>query len=302
MHIPFPWIYACLFGALISPTDPIAVLNTFKRIKAPKSLTACVAGESLFNDGIGIVIFLTLYDLASPLTSTHQLSLTSISSIFLQEAIGGLAYGYLIARVCFWLVRPIHDVNMIVLLTLAITTGGYTLANSIGFSGPLAMVVCGIVFGNKLRTKKSLYPIVAMFWELIDEILNIILFLLLGFDILSIHFNASWITASLLAIPLVLLVRLITVAVPLKLFQAKSRAKQQPWMITILTWGGLRGGLAVALALSTPTSPYRDLILSLTYAVVIFSVIIQGLTISPLAKAASKAEAEAAQNAQTTPT
>jgi len=302
LHIPFPYIYACLFGALISPTDPIAVLNTFKRIKAPKSLTACVAGESLFNDGVGIVIFLTLYDIASPLTATQELSLVKISVIFLQEAMGGLAFGYLISRACIWLIRPIKDINMIILITLAITTGGYTFANTIGFSGPLAMVVCGIMIGSSLRSKEKLHPTVALFWELIDEILNVILFLLLGFDILSIHFNTTWILASLLIIPLVLLVRLFTVSVPLKLFQSKKRGKKQPWMIAILTWGGLRGGLAVALALSTPPSPYRDLILSLTYAVVIFSVIIQGITISPLAKAASKAEAEAVNEAHASKT
>ncbi len=288
-HIPFPWLYACLFGALISPTDPIAVLSTFRRIKAPKSLTACVAGESLFNDGVGIVIFLTLYELLN-----HQgtLSTQHVLILFIRQALGGLAYGYIIGKLSCWLIRPLKDVSMIILITLAITTGAYTLADTLGISGPLAMVVASILVGSQLRQKKAVYSFVASFWLVVDELLNIILFVLLGFELLAVNFHGNQLLINICVIAMTLIIRLITVATPLTLLQSRKKRQEQPWMITILTWGGLRGSLAVALALSLPDSVYRQIILSMTYGVVVFSVVIQGLSIAPLARLASKAHAK----------
>lgn len=281
IHLSF--LYCLLFGALISPTDPIAVLATFKEIGAPKRITTCVAGESLFNDGVGIVLFTTVFALAfngAPITFSH------VAFLFLKQAIGGSAYGLLLARFTFQLMKKIHDQKLMMLLTLASVSGGYSFALWLNISGPLAMVVAGIYLGNKMRQKplEKYYPTIEMFWELIDELLNAMLFLLIGFELLSIHAMGKELLAALLAIPFVLLVRLITVAIPMRFLQFKR--EQGPYTITVLTWGGLRGGLAVALVLSLPESHVRQFILAITYAVVAFAVIIQGLSIKPLARLA----------------
>jgi len=274
-------IYCFLFGALISPTDPIAVLATFKKIGAPKELDVIVAGESLFNDGVGIVIFLTLYKLAfSGITITWQ----NVSLLFLHQAIGGLIYGIGLGYIAHWLIKPVHDHKLTIFITLLITTGGYSLAQALNISGPLAMVVAGIMIGNRSMHTMSehMRHTLSNFWELIDDILNAILFLLIGFEILSLSFDHESILAALLAIPLVLLVRLITVATPMSLFKLK---RSYPKLATsILVWGGLRGGLAVALALALPPNPERRIILSMTYAVVAFAIIVQGLSVKQLVK------------------
>lgn len=289
LGIRMPYVYCLLFGALISPTDPIAVLATFKQIGAPKNLEVCVAGESLFNDGVGIVIFLTLYQL------TFQgvpITFQKVSLLFLEQAIGGIAYGALLGIIAHGLIKDIKDPKTIILITLAIVTGGYTFALSIDISGPLAMVVAGLFIGNKVRqssTETKSNEILKTFWEVIDELLNAVLFLLIGFELLNVNVadaRSHW-YAVLIVIPLVLLVRLITVAVPMKFLQ--TRKTHEPYTISVLTWGGLRGGLAVALALTLPPSPYREMILEMTYAVVVFAVIVQGLTIKPLAKLAHAA-------------
>jgi len=275
-HVAMPFLYCLLFGALISPTDPIAVLASFKKIGAPKKLHVIVAGESLFNDGISIVIFITLYHLTllnEPVTLQH------ISYLFFNQAIGGLLFGLLLGVTSNFLIRN-TTVQIAALITIAIATSGYTLANTLGLSGPLAMVIAGIFIGNKNRKNSrdnKTNQTLTLIWELIDDILNAILFLLLGFELIIIHSNYSNILAGLTCIPLALAIRYITVAIPTYfLFTKKTRPKK---LNATLTWGGLRGGLAVALALALPNSPFRNSILTMTFCIVAFAVIVQGMTI-----------------------
>jgi CPA1 family monovalent cation:H+ antiporter len=275
--VDLPWLYACLFGALISPTDPIAVLATFKKLGAPRFLKATVAGESLFNDGVGIVIFTTLFAL---LSSGSTPTAGSVIGLFLQQAVGGIIYGLVLGFVALWLCRQTNDDKLILLTTLAVVTGGYTLALSMDISGPLAMVVAGIWIGHGLR-KTQHFHFMETIWEAIDEVLNAILFLLLGFELLDFSIPTHVLHVSFLAIPLVLIIRWLTIIPPLKLL---SQARNKPGFINLLTWGGLRGGLAIALALSLPKSHTRDIILTLTYFIVAFSVIIQGVTMRPVVR------------------
>jgi monovalent cation:H+ antiporter, CPA1 family len=279
-HLGF--IYCLLFGALISPTDPIAVLSTFKQLGAPKELDVTVAGESLFNDGVGIVMFLTIYQIAF---ANQPLTFETVSLLFLRQAIGGLIYGALLGLLASWLTKYADDHKIEILLTIAVVTGGYALGQALEISGPLAMVVAGIIMGNYARhhcmTTES-QKVLDEFWELIDELLNAVLFLLIGFELLVVHINYYTLLAALAMIPLVLLVRYVTVALPMGIF--KLFRQYHPYTITILVWGGLRGGLAVALALALPNGSYRDVILAMTYAVVAFAVIIQGLSVAPLVR------------------
>ncbi len=286
LNIHFGVVYCLLFGALISPTDPIAVLATVKEVKAPKELATILAGESLFNDGVGIVLFLTIYQVAF---MNGGFSWSHVAVLFCQQAFGGIILGVLFGLFAYWLIRPIDDLVLELLVTLMITTGGYALAQSIGVSGPLAMVVAGIFIGNQGRrfmmsekTRNSLFT----FWELIDEILNVILFLLIGLELLVLNISVNEVYLGFAAIPLVLLVRFITVAVPISWF--KRTRIYVPNIISILTWGGLRGGLAVAMALSIPAGGPRNIILAMTYAIVCFSIIVQGTTAKPLVRLSRK--------------
>lgn len=278
LHLDF--IYCLLFGALISPTDPIAVLATFKQLKAPKILGTTVAGESLFNDGVGIVMFVSLYQIAF---AQEALTPSSVLLLFLQQTVGGIGYGVVLGFITSWLIKYADDHKIEILLTIGVATGGYALAQRLAMSGPLAMVVTGIIIGSYGRNQAMSAEAKAVldeFWELIDEILNSILFLMIGFELLVIAKGEYYFIAALVAIPLVLIVRYITIIIPMAFF--KLRRKYCPYMITILVWGGLRGGLAVALALSLPPGNYRQLILAMTYAVVAFAVIVQGITTKPL--------------------
>jgi CPA1 family monovalent cation:H+ antiporter len=276
-------LYCLLFGALISPTDPIAVLSIFKALKAPRDMTIFLEGESLFNDGVGIVIFLTIYTLAY---QGGDFSISTITLLFLRQAIGGILYGALLGLIGYWLIEPVDDHRMQILVTLALVTGGYALAMYLDISGPLAMVVAGIFIGNQSRefymsphTRENLDN----FWEVMDEILNAVLFLLIGFELLQLNINLKELIAMGLAIVLVLLVRFICVAVPIHFFRFKRQ--YFPGMVRILTWGGLRGGLAVALALALPAvDTQRGVVLAMTYGVVVFAILIQGMTIKPMIK------------------
>ena len=276
------YIYCLLFAALISPTDPIAVLAILKRAGLSKSLELKIAGESLFNDGVAVVVFLTILEVAQ--TGIDKLSVTDVSLLFIREAGGGLLFGLLLGYVGYWTIKSVDDYEVEILITIATVMGGYLVANMLHTSGPLAMVVAGIIIGNKSRepgvsagyTKDN----IGKFWELIDEMLNSILFMLIGFEMLVIKFDFAIMLIGLITIFIVLFARWVSVALPVTILRLKIKFEKNA--IAILTWGGIRGGLSVALALSLPAAMHRDQFVSITYVVVIFSIIVQGLTIGKL--------------------
>jgi CPA1 family monovalent cation:H+ antiporter len=277
LSIPLNYIHCLLFGALISPTDPIAVLALFKTLGVSKQLNVMVSGESLFNDGVGIVLFITFYELAfSSLTPNAH----SVLSLFLKEVFGGIILGIILGVVGAYFIKSLENIKVEMLITLAIVMGGYSIANAIHASGPLAMVAAGISIGNdKSKKQASLYH----FWEMIDEILNSILFFLVGIELVVLSHRSWSMTLSLISILIVLLSRFITVSIPMTIFKRRRRYPKK--IIRILVWGGLRGGLAIALALSLPQSDAKGFILTMTYSVVIFSLVVQGLSIKPLIRA-----------------
>ena len=278
LNIPF--IYCLLFGALISPTDPIAVLGILKQCKAPKSLEAKIAGESLFNDGVAVVMFLVVVRIA---TGGSGMSTSDVLLIFSQEAVGGILFGLGAGGITYWMLKSVDNYQVEVLLTLALVTGGYTLADALHLSAPIAIVVAGLLVGNHgrvLAMSEKTREHLDTFWELVDEILNAVLFVLIGLEVLVLVFIQAYLLAGLLAIPIVLLARFITVGIPITLL--RRFRSFSPKAIQVLTWGGLRGGVSVALALSLPAGEMRDTLVAVTYAVVIFSILVQGLTIGPL--------------------
>lgn len=279
--ISVPFIYCLLFGALISPTDPIAVLATLKSAGVAKSLETKITGESLFNDGVGVVIFLVLLGM---LTAPEEASVSHAIILFAEEAIGGVILGLALGYIGFRMLRSIDNHQVEILITLAMVMGGYALATAIHTSGPIAMVVAGLFIGNrgrKFAMSDSTRRHLDTFWELLDEILNAALFVLIGLEVLALEFTETFIAAGLVAIPLVLLVRGISVGLPITLL--RFRREFSPKVVRILVWGGIRGGISVALALSLPPSSYRDLIIGTTYVIVVFSIIVQGLTIARVA-------------------
>jgi CPA1 family monovalent cation:H+ antiporter len=274
-----PYIYCLLFGALISPTDPIAVMATVKRLGVDKELETTIAGESLFNDGVGVVVFTVLLML---LQTPGDIEVSHIAIVFLEEAVGGIIFGLILGGIGYYLINTIDNYKVEVLITLALVMGGYALAMYLHTSGPIAIVVAGLLTGNVLRehamsdqTRQS----VDDFWELLDEILNVILFALIGLEMLIIPFESQWFWAGLLLIPLVILIRVVSVGLPVRIIDLKT--KMAPHLVKILVWGGLRGGISVALALSLPEGEFRDLVLFLTYIIVVFSIAVQGMTIGP---------------------
>lgn len=280
LGLELPFIYCLLFGALISPTDPIAVLGILKSAGAPKSLETKITGESLFNDGIGVVVFIVLLELVA---SGAEPSAGHIALLFAEEALGGILFGLILGGIAYWMLARVDNYSVEILITLAVVMGGYSLAVVIHTSGPIAMVVAGLVIGNhgrRLAMSERTREHLDLFWELMDEILNTVLFVLIGFELLILELTGDALAAGLLAIPVVLLARFLCVGAPVKLLE--FRRSFTPGAIRILTWGGLRGGISVALALSIPAGPERDLILTVTYTVVVFSILVQGLTIGPL--------------------
>lgn len=277
------FIYCLLFGALISPTDPIAVLGILKQSRIPSSLEMKISGESLFNDGVAVVVFMTIFEIIN--VGTENISFLEISWLFLKEAGGGILFGAMLGYLGFWTLRSIDNYIIEVLITLAIVMGGYLLADRLHISGPLAMVVAGIITGNKSRDQVMsdvTRDYIDKFWEMIDEVLNAILFLLMGFEMLIVRFSFNLFLLGCVSIVLVLLSRYISVAIPIALL--KHRTIFEKNVIPILTWGGLRGGISVALALSLPEEMFGDVFVSITYIIVIFSIIVQGLTIGKFAK------------------
>jgi CPA1 family monovalent cation:H+ antiporter len=282
LGIEMPLIYCLLFGALISPTDPIAVLGILKTANAPKTLETKIAGESLFNDGMAVVVFLVLLGIAS---GGHEVTAGHVALLFLEEAVGGVVFGLAIGWLTYMLIKQVDNYQVEILLTLALVMGGYSLASAIHVSGPIAVVVAGLLMGNHgrmLGMSDHSREHLDTFWELMDEILNAVLFVLIGLEVLVLQFTGHVLLAALALIPVVLLARFISVATPINLL--RLRREFTPGAVKILTWGGLRGGVSVALALSLPAGEPRDIILAITYAVVVFSILVQGLTIGPLVK------------------
>jgi CPA1 family monovalent cation:H+ antiporter len=275
LHLPLP--YCLLFGALISPTDPIAVMGILKSAGAPQELELVIAGESLFNDGVGVVIFSVLLGMA---TSGVTPTLGQGLELLLREAGGGLLFGFALGYLTFRLLKSVDNYQVEVLLTLAAVMGGYALASKLHVSGPLAMVVAGLMIGNhgrELAMSDTTRRYLDMFWELLGEILNAVLFVLIGMEVLLVVFSASELVAAGVAIMVTLLARVLTVGVPVTVLRKAFNLPRGSWKV--LSWGGLRGGISVALALSLPVGPEGDTVVALTYGVVVFSILVQGLSI-----------------------
>jgi CPA1 family monovalent cation:H+ antiporter len=286
LGLNIPLIYCLVFGSLISPTDPIAVIGILKIVGAPKSLETKIAGESLFNDGVAVVIFLALLGIATGGTGHGghaEITASSIGLLFAQEALGGALFGFAIGYIAFRLLASIDNYQVEILITLALVFGGYELASQLHLSGPIAIVVAGLMIGNSGRKyamseKTRLH--LDNFWELIDEILNAILFVLIGLEVLVLTFKLEYIWAGLIMIPVALLARFIAVGVPVSVM--RLRHTFTPRLVRILTWGGLRGGISIALVLTLPAGEIREALLVITYVIVVFSIVVQGLTVSKL--------------------
>lgn len=281
---PISYIYCLLFGAIISPTDPIAVLGILKKAKAPKNLEIKIVGESLFNDGVGVVLFLTLFSIAA--SQGAPINAVDIVKLFGLEVFGGIALGLIVGWVSFKLLKTIDDFSIEVIITLAAVMVGTVIAQKLHLSAPLAMVVAGLFIGNDKARDRSMSETTELymdkFWELIDILLNAILFVLIGMEILVLTFEMDYVIAGLISIPLVLICRYVSLWLPVKTFE--KRLEFVPYTNLIMTWGGLRGGISIALALTLTDEMNREMFLVMTYMVVIFSILVQGLTIEKVIK------------------
>ncbi|WP_447640069.1 MULTISPECIES: cation:proton antiporter [Chitinophagaceae] len=282
LHLEFPLIECMLFGALISPTDPIAVMGILKQAGVPKSLETKVTGESLFNDGVAVVLFLTLNSIASG--QEIDTSFKGISLLLVEEIVGGIGLGLLLGFLSTILIKRVNEYMVEVLITLAVVMGGSLLANTLHFSAPLTMVTAGLFVGN-ISTRYSSdesKDYLAKFWHIIDEILNYILFILIGFELLIIPHIGMYFKLGAIVIVIVLLARLLSIYIPSRI--ASFRRVFDRNTVFLLTWGGLRGGVSVALALSMYESSFKPAFVAITYIVVLFSIIVQGLTVGKFAK------------------
>jgi len=285
VQMPFAW--ALVFGALTSPTDPVAVLSTLKQVKVPQSLETIMTGESLFNDGVGVVLFTVLLAAATSVGG-EGIDLVHVGELFLIDAVGGGLLGLVTGYVAYRAMRAIDDYPVEVLISLALVTGTYALATKLHMSGPIAVVVAGILIGNRGpidalsdETQRFMFG----FWTLVDEILNSVLFLMIGLEVLVLRFDLSFIGLAISAIPLALLARFAAVGLPVLALRRVTDFTRGT--VPILTWGGLRGGISVTLALALPESDIKTVILGATYAVVLFTIIVQGLTLAELVKRVS---------------
>lgn len=280
--IQMPFIYCLVFGALISPTDPVAVLSILKQANVSKSLETKVAGESLFNDGMAVVVFTVVLQLA--IGKDIDLNVENIGLLLLREAGGGLLLGVLLGYSASRALRVVDDYIISVLITLSVVMGGYLIAREMHISAPLAMVAAGLFMGNfseSFKMKSETQDYLIKFWELIDEIMNAVLFLFIGFELLLIKDLNEYLVAGGICIMIVLLARWVAIFVPTKFMAFKYRFS--PQTVKVLVWGGIRGGVSIALALSIPVNEYSQIIISITYCVVVFSIIVQGLTIAKVA-------------------
>ncbi|MDR4478740.1 MAG: sodium:proton antiporter [Nitrospira sp.] len=277
--LDLPLIYCLLFGALIAPTDPIAVMGILKEARLPKPLEIKIVGESLFNDGVGVVVFLVLLSLLPP----SSITVMGVVMLLIEEAIGGALLGWVLGYIAYRMLKSVDNYQVEILITLALVLGGFALADALHTSGPIVVVVAGLFIGNHGRrwamsdkTREHLDS----FWELVDELLNAVLFVLIGLEVVILSLDRPYVLAGLMAIPIVLLARFLSVGVQIKLFSLVREFSERT--IAVLTWGGLRGGISVALALSIPPGGQRNAIVTITYAVVVFSILVQGLTIGRL--------------------
>jgi CPA1 family monovalent cation:H+ antiporter len=349
LDLGVPFLYCLLLGAIVSPTDPIAVMGILKTLGAPKSLETKITGESLFNDGVGVVIFLAIAgvigfghaagtghaDGEAPVAAMtmvapdpsgavleaigtraagareadpsqeappREVSATEVAKLFLVEAVGGALIGLLLGLLAFYLLYTVDNYHLEVLISLALVAGGYALANRLHLSGPIAMVIAALIVGNhgrEIAMSDTTRSHLDTFWELIDEILNAVLFLLIGLEVLVLRFNREFLIAGVLMIPALLAVRFVSVGLPIAV--RRSFRDFTPHATKILTWGGLRGGISVALALSIPKTlhgapvPYREVILAVTYSIVVFSIIVQGLTVGPFVRRCLRTSADATE-------
>jgi monovalent cation:H+ antiporter, CPA1 family len=282
-HSPLRPIDCLLFGALISPTDPISVLALLKQAGAPKPLEIQIAGESLFNDGVGVAVFAGLLEVAE---GGRALDAAHLAALFAREAAGGAVLGLVVGLLVYRLLKSVDDYQVEILLSLALVAGGYAFAEALHVSGPIAMVVAGLLIGNQGRSfamSPRTVENLDLFWGLIDEILNAILFVLIGLEVLVLTYSAKYLAAGLLAVAIVLAARIVSVGLPVWLLRRWESF--EPSMVPILTWGGLRGGISVALALSLSDAiPARSAILTMTYVVVVFSIFLQGLTMAAMTR------------------
>jgi CPA1 family monovalent cation:H+ antiporter len=285
-----PLIDALIFGALISPTDPIAVLGILRSARAPKSLEMSITGESLFNDGVAVVVFLVLTEIAAGGT---DVTFATVLTLFALEGLGGVLFGLALGGLAYWMLKPIDNYQVEVLITLAVAAGGYAVADQLHLSAPITVVVAGLLIGNhgrllamSARSREHLDT----FWELMDEVLNAVLFVLMGLEVLVLAFRREYLIAGLLAIPLVLLARLVAVGLPIGMLRRFRRFA--PGVVMVLTWGGLRGGISIALALSLSPGGVRDTVVAVTYVVVVFSILVQGLTVGRLVRFTTAAPAD----------
>ena len=287
LGIGIPMMYCLVFGALIAPTDPVAVLGILKTVKVPESLEAKIAGESLFNDGVGLVVFIIMVAIAvgGGGHGGDSVGVLDVIRLFAQEALGGAALGLAFGYVAFRALKSIDEHNLEVLITLALVMVTYGVAAALHLSGPIAVVIAGLLIGNKgtrFAMSEKTRDHVQKFWSLLDEIINSALFLLIGFEVFALSISGNVVLLMIIAIPLTLAARFISVATPLTLLSLNREFTKGA--IPVLTWGGLRGGISVALALSLPESAFKDIILAITYGVVIFSIVVQGLTVKFVVK------------------
>lgn len=299
LDLGLPLAWALVFGALISPTDPVAVLSVLKTARVPKSLSTKIAGESLFNDGVGLICFTVMLAIAMA-TSGYQFdshgdlvsveggaNMLAVSKVFAIEVFGAVIAGIMAGFLCVRMIKGIDDAAVETLMSLALVLGLYTLCMELHMSGPIAVVIAGLILGNfganyamSERTKRHLFP----FWEMTDSILNAVLFLLIGLEVMVLRIDGSHLIAALVAIPIVFFGRFVSVLIPVQTLRSIGH-KFSHGTVRLMTWGGVRGGISIALALSLPEIPYKGTILAATYVVVVFTIVVQGLTIAPLARA-----------------
>jgi CPA1 family monovalent cation:H+ antiporter len=281
-----------VFGALVSPTDPIAVLGILKSAGASPAMTAKITGESLFNDGVGLVVFTALAAIAFGGGGHGAPDAAGIAELFVQEVVGGIGLGLAAGYAAFHLLKGVDDHALEVLITVALVLGSYALCHALHLSGPLAVVVAGLFVGNhatRFAMSDESASHVTGFWTVSDELLNAVLFLLIGLELLAISLDSRYLIAGLIAIPVCLLARLLSVAIPISLLGLGR--DYQKGTIPVLTWAGLKGGISVALVLSLPPFPHKDLLLTCTYLVVLFSIVVQGLTVGRLVARMRRADA-----------